>query len=249
MEFHPLQDEPGYLILETRYSGLEVRIDGKFIGYTPVDVVVLSTGLHQVTVSYPNPANWMDEDWLANVKIMSSDTLRVPVVFKKSYSINSNPYGATVWLEKNIIGETPIFFKLYENEVKQITLTKAGYQDTSFTIGTTKQLFFDISLRKRKNPLDQSLGVVGSDLKKSSKSKKYLYSAVGLTVVSGALALFFRKKGNAKYDLYLSTGNPEVTDKYFNEAKKFDRLSAVSFGVFQVSFIASFYLFLKRVNQ
>jgi hypothetical protein len=68
-------------------------------------------------------------------------------------------------------------------------------------------------------------------------------------VVSGVLAFYFKKRGNDAYDAYLSTGNPQEFNPAYSQAKRFDKLAAVSFGVFQVSFVASFYLFLKRANK
>lgn len=239
----------GHLILETKYVGLTVRINGKAVGRTPLEPYPLAPGLHKISVSHPEPANWFDQDWSANVKISPGDTLRVPVIFKKSYSINSNPFGATVLLGQDPIGETPIFFKLFEHDLKRVTLSKAGFSDTTFALGATAKRFFDIRLRPRTAALQVAPGAISSDFGRNPRSKVYLYSAAGLTLVSGALAIYFRNRGNEKFELYKSTGNPDLTDKLFSDTKKFDRLSAVSFGVFQISFAATFYLFLKETNR
>lgn len=241
--------EQGYLILETKHNGLAVRIDGKFMGFTPLPGFDLTPGTHKVTVSNPYRANWLDQDWFADVKLSPGDTLRVKPVFKKSYSINSTPFGASVFFQNQRIGETPIFFTLEENETGFLTLSKDGFVDTTFVIGQSEQRFFKIMLKPQKRPLDLSVLPSDFELDKRPRSKKYFYSTLGLSVVSGALALYFRSKGNSSFDRYLGTGDPELMNKYFNEAKKFDRFAAASFGVFQVSFILSFYLFLKQANR
>ncbi len=244
----PSQEKIGYLALVTKHSGLEVRVDGKFAGFTPT-VFKLPEGLHKVALRHPDRSNWFEEDWSADVRILTGDTLRVPVVFKISFSINSQPFGAAIFLDDEAIGETPLFFKLSENESKRITLKKEGFRDTTFAIGQSEPRFYNIFLEKSSHPVEIFPAATSTELKGGSESNLLLYSTLGLTVVSGALALYFRKKGNDSYDTYLSTGNPDLFNPAYSQAKKFDRLAAVSFGVFQVSFVASFYLFLKRANK
>lgn len=238
--------DAGYLLLQSDHKGLAVKIDGQLIGYTPLGILSLSAGSHEIYVSHPNRANWLDRDWLGKIDIVANDTLRVKVAFEKSYSVNSQPFGASVFLADRKIGETPLFFNLNENEIKKITITKEGFRDTTFSVGLTGQQFFNIALKPtRKNiamPQD-------SGLKKSSKNKVYFYSAIGLSVVSGVAAFYFRSKANDKYESYLQTGNPQRFNAFYNDAKKIDRYAAVSFGTFQVSFIFSFYLFLKEANR
>lgn len=241
--------EQGYLILETKHKGLAVRIDDKFMGFTPLPGFDLFPGTHQVTVSNPYRANWLDQDWFADVRLSPGDTLRVKPIFKKSYSINSTPFGASVFFKNQKIGETPIFFTLAENETGALTLSKDGFVDTTFVIGQSEQRFFKIVLKPQKRPLDLSVLPSEFEYDKRPRSKKYFYSTLALSVVSGTLALYFRNKGNSSFDHYLDTGDPELMNKYFNDARKFDRFAAISFGVFQVSFIFSFYLFLRQANR
>lgn len=241
--------DDGYLILQTRHKGLEIRVDQRLIGYTSDSVIVLSAGTHRVVVRHPNRSNWLDEDWFADIEVSEGDTLRLTVIFKKSYSINSKPYGASVFLEQEYIGETPIYVKLYEHEIKNVRLVKQGFEEKKIVIGNSDQQFFDVALQPDKAALDLSLQKVERDLRSHSKTKLYLYSTIGLAAVSGALALYFRNRANDRFERYRGTGNPELIDRFFNDAKKYDRYAAVSFGVFQVSFIVSFYLLLKQANR
>lgn len=242
-------DEDGYLMLETKHEGLEVKIDGRFIGITPLGYIALPPGLHKVRISPPLPGNWLDAGWLENVRVSPADTLRVPVVFETSYSIRSTPYAAKVLLDTDEIGQTPIFFKLFENERKYVTLLKHGFADTTFAVGLAEKRFFDIKLKRRVEDIEISRAAINDKLRNSSQSKLRLYAAGGLALVSGALALYFRGKGNGRYDRYRSTGEPGAADRFFADAKRYDRFAAAAFGVFQVSFVASFYFFLKDANR
>lgn len=237
--------DTGYLLLQSDHKGLVVKIDGELIGYTPVEVISLSAGAHEIHVSHPNRANWLDRDWLKEIDIIAGDTLRVKVAFERSYSIHSQPFGAAVFLADRKIGETPLFFNLNEGEIKEVTLTKEGFRDTTFSVGLTDEQFFDIALK----PVTQSVAVPLDKKNKQSNSKLYLYSAIGLSVVSGVTALYFRSRANDKYESYLQTGNPARFNAFYDDARKFDRYAAISFGTFQISFIVSFYLFLKEANR
>ncbi len=244
---HPVRDE-GYLSLQTKHKGLEVQVDGQFVGYTSDEVITLTEGTHKVTVRHPDRSNWLDEDWFANVRIQPGDTLRVPVVFKKSYSINSRPYGASVYLEDEYIGETPIYFQLLENEVGKVRISKSGFKKKVLTVGDSEQQFFDVTLKRKPTAVDTTVTKKGDDLQ-DSNFKVYLYSAIGLAAVSGGLALYFRNEANNKFDQYQNTGDPELFETFFDDAERYDRYAAISFGVFQASFIASFYLLLKEANR
>jgi hypothetical protein len=239
-------DPKGWLMLIASHAGLVVKIDNQFVGLTP-DVFELTPGLHKVVVEHPDRINWFEENWVADVQILANDTLRAPVIFKYSYSIHSQPFGATVLKGTELVGETPIFFKLPENEIAEITLSKPGYRDTTLTLGLTPQRFFDVELAAAKIPLHLALGSVNAD--KRPRSRVILYSAAALTLAAGGLAFYFRSRGDDKYESYLRTGDPEFIEKYYNDAKHFDRLAAVSFGIFQISFVASFYLLLKEANR
>lgn len=239
----------GYLVLETHHKGLAVKIDEHFVGLTPLTAIRLTAGLHKVVVENPYRSNWLDQPWFADVNIPPSDTLAVQVNFKKSISINSKPFAATVFVGKTELGETPIFFLLQEGEADTVTLTKSGYVDTSFVVGKTDQRFFNITLTPSSKPLDVEAFKSNLAMERRPKSNTLLYTAFGLSVVSGALALYFRNQGNSNYDRYLNTGDPALMNRYLDKANKFDNLAVASFGVFQVSFIFAFYKLVKRANQ
>jgi len=244
------EDSRGYLQVNTGHRGLEVTIDGQFKGLTPTDILVLTAGSHRVVVSHPSPKNWLDQNWSKEVQIAPDDTVIVEVTFEKSYSINSEPYGAEVFMDGNKMGETPLFIQLPEQESKQLRFAYEGYQDTTVTLGVDETRFLNVEL----TPVVAEPDVLVSDTvieqqQSQSKKKLLLYSAIGLSAVSGALALYFREKGNDHYDQYLTTGDPGRFNAFYDDAKRFDRFATASFITFQVGFVASFYLFLSITNR
>lgn len=243
------KDTAGYLAIETDHRGLEVTVDGRFKGLTPTGILELPAGTHRIVVRHPSRSNWLDQDWMKEVQIAPGDTVVVDVVFKRSYSINSEPFGAEVFLDGEKVGETPLFIKLREGETTHVTLSHEGYQDTTVTLGGNRTRFLALELTPVTKEADLYLPDEIVQEQEHSTSKVLLYSAMGLSVVSGALALYFRDRGNDSYDRYLSTGDPAQFNQFYDDAKRYDRYAAASFVTFQVGFVASFYLFLRIANR
>lgn len=241
------QEDYGFLILSATHAGLVVRIDGEFVGRTPLGVKPLPAGRHEVQVTHPDRDSWLERDWVEEIEILPDDTLRLAVRFTRSYSINSQPYGATVLLDGMEAGETPLHFTLPEETTREVRLTLAGYQDTTFTIGSEARQFYEITLR-RDLEYDMESKVEGMRLEKRAKFKKRALVALGVAVASGAAAFYFRNKADNSFDRYLETGDPQIFNRHFDDAEKFDKFAAVSFGTFQISFIVSFYYFLRQAN-
>jgi len=242
-----LPEEKGYVLIHTRHSGLQVFIDGRVAGLTPLRIQSLGKGKHQIKVNPPDELNWLSNAWVKNVDVTAGDTTDIQVLFQRSYTIHSDPFGAAVFMDNLKIGETPFYLKLFENEWKNITLIKDGYRDTSIAVGLSDQEIFQVELQQRDKKKDELIRI--QSMRKARKTRRVIYSGFALALLSGGLALYFRGKANDRFDRYKSTGNPRVFNKSLNDAKKFDKFAAVSFGVFQVSFVFSFVMFLKHNNN
>ena len=95
---HSGTEEWGYLKIMTPSHGLAVKIDGNLIGFSPLEILTLEPGLHKVQVGHSDQANWLNLDWIGEVNIAVGDTSTIEVLFKRNYSINSQPFGAAVLL-------------------------------------------------------------------------------------------------------------------------------------------------------
>ena len=242
------EGKKGYLLLLTRHQGLPVLVDGREVGRISRQPIPLDPGTHKVVVQHPRRTNWLDENWSAHVRIDPGDTLKVQLLFKNSYAINSQPYDADVYLDGEFAGKTPLYFRLFENEVKYATVRKVGYEPVAFSVGDTSRRFFDLALVPlRPDTVTTPRGKRAEADK--AESNTLLYAALTTMVVSGGLALYFRNEANRRFDRYQSTGDPEAIERLFAETQKYDRMAAAAFIVFQASVIASLYLGIKRVNR
>lgn len=238
------QTEPaqGFVSIHATRPGLAIIIDDAFVGFTPLEDYPLATGPHTVLVRHPTRANWLDPDWTQEVVVSSNDTVRLDVVLKVSYSITSVPYGAEILSNGQVLGQTPFSMRLDVDELRDIRVHMEGYEEVALNLGSSTQRFFRLALEPESAQIDPRAYQVPV----RSRSNTLLYTTSALALASGAVALYFRNRGDSAYEDYRSTGEPALFNKHYDRAKTFDKYAAVSFGVFQISFVTSFYLYLKK---
>jgi hypothetical protein len=241
----PAQNGYGILVLQTGYNGLEVRIDGTLVGKTPVSPFALPAGDHRLLVSHPDRGSWMARDWVRDISIAEDDTLSQDVVFTLYYAIRSEPFGAKVMVEDRAAGETPLYYSLLEDKIEQVTLTKPGFHDTTFTVGGNGRKTFDIRLRQSSDSIKTGVQLTTEKIEKTTNKTPALYIGGALMLVSGAAAFYFKQQANDSYDQYLQTGNPDDLSGYYNDANSYDRLFRVSFAGFNASLVFTVYTLLK----
>ena len=88
-----------------------------------------------------------------------------------------------------------------------------------------------------------------SSLKPQPKSKRLtqylMISSIGATILSGLTSVHYHDKANYYYHQYLKSGNPQQMDNYFDKSQHYDRLAGISYGAFQINFLAAVYFFIK----
>lgn len=241
-------NEVGYVKINAKHKGLEVKLNGNTIGYTPLDIQIIPAGIHTISVAHFDKSNWLGKSWVEEVTVATGDTIFLQVNFKKSISVNSSPYGAEVFIENQFMGKTPFFVEIDEGEKQTITLKKQSYQDTTFSVNDTDFEKIHVQLNKATKSPNMALNGGLEAAKRKSSKNKFLWT-LGASALSGALTLYFRTKADDKYNRYRKTGNPESFNNLYDDAKTLDKYAAVSYGTFQVSFVFSFYFFFAYKNH
>ena len=128
--------EPAWAVVTftSQPSGAEVLVDGESVGSTPVNAELLQ-GERDVTLKLAGHKAWQEEfSVIAGQDMVASEVLLVPadgLVF-----IRSNPSDASVTINGQFMGQTPLEVSLPPQQVHDITLFKAGYNETSSAIRT-----------------------------------------------------------------------------------------------------------------
>ncbi|HEX9972468.1 MAG TPA: PEGA domain-containing protein [bacterium] len=237
----------GYVKIETDSAGIEILIDAKLVGMTPLPVIALQPGNHQVAALHPQRYLWGNLDWLQNVQTLPGDTVIVRPTFKILFSIQSQPFGAEVYLNNVLQGTTPLTIAIESKDSSSVILKKEGYNDQFLDLNQFQTNHLQVPL-VRNNQLFDFKQVEKNEHKKQSRYRKLTYGMWGLSVLTGLATVYFKDQADEKYQHYLVAGSLRDMNKLFNDAKRFDQYSNISLGAVQGCFVLSFYFLIKSVN-
>ena len=133
--------------IRTEPEGAQVSIDGDFVGISPFSTDVLQ-GRREIKVSL---AGFVEETRLVNTSL--GEIPRLPTIQLSRnpgmLSIGSVPVGASVLVDNQFRGTTPITFGVTPNQAHAILLSHPGYEavtrNVSLEAGTRETLTFDMS--------------------------------------------------------------------------------------------------------
>jgi PEGA domain len=237
----------GYAKIETDSIGIEILIDGKLIGMTPLPAIALQPGNHQVAALHPQRFLWGNLDWLQNVQTLPGDTVIVRPTFKILFSIQSQPFGAEVYLNSVLQGTTPLTIAIESKDSSSVILKKEGYNDQFLDLNQYQANHLQIPLIKNNQSFDFKQ-VEENEQKRQSHYRKLTYGMWGLSVLTGLATVYFKDQADEKYQQYLVAGSLKNMNKLYNDAKRFDQYSNISLGAVQGCFVLSFYFLIKSVN-
>lgn len=237
----------GYAKIEMDSIGIEILIDGKLIGMTPLPLIELPTGAHQIAALHPQRFLWGNLDWVQTIQISIADTLIVKPTFRILCSIHSEPFGAEVFLNNELQGTTPLTIALDTQTSYSLLLKKEGYADYYLDGSPIQSNHLQVKLSKD----DQFFDVKAEQQqqqKTQSRYRKLTYGLWGLSILTGLATVYFKDKADEKYQQYLVAGSLRDMNRFFNDTKRFDQYSNISLGAVQGCFVLSFYFLIKSVN-
>lgn len=237
----------GYIKIETDSSGIEILIDGKLVGMTPLPPVAVQPGEHQVAALHPQRYQWGNLDWLQLIQISFGDTVILRPTFKILFSIQSQPFGAEVYLNDDLQGTTPLTFACESKNSCAVILKKEGYKDQVIDLSQVQTDHLQVSLVKNSNLVDLYQAEKETGLKQN-RYRKITYGLWGLSILTGLATVYFKDQADEKYRQYLVSGSLQEMNKLFNDANRYDRYSTISLGAVQGCFVLSFYFLIKSVN-
>jgi len=241
--------QQGYLHIDCQHPGLNVKLNESTIGFTPIATLPLIAGTYRLSVTHPDKVDWKNEDWTEQILIVAEDTTIVRPQFQQQIILRSTPFDATVFLNNDFLGYTPLYFNFPLTDDKMIFITKEGYESISISASEIKSSTVDVSL-KQINPLKKALQSSNKQQEKRlSKNAKISYGLMALSIGAGITSVYFKDQANKHYDRYLTAQNINDMNRYYNTCKKNDRYSSISLGLFEVTFVLSFYTLFKTIGD
>ena len=123
--------QPGWaeLRLATEPAGAEVRIDGAPVGLTPLQIEVMQ-GLRSFEFSLPAHQTLTLQREVIAGTALQLDTVRLQPADGR-LQVQSQPSGASVSVDGEFHGTTPVAVTLASGETHRLRLSKAGYQSVA----------------------------------------------------------------------------------------------------------------------
>lgn len=236
----------GILNVTSTTCSINVYLNSKYIGVTPIRSLRVPAGLHQLSTSDASSAVWRNSLPARTFQIAVGESLQIEPIPDSQYYINSQPFDAQVIYNGQYIGRTPLFFTFSDTNNGLLILRKQGYLDYVIRPGKNAIRFFDIKLVENKQPEEDKIQISGYLQNRQKRKKLLAWSMVGVTIVSGLTSIYFHREADRRYERYLAIGHPDDMNRLYDQTQHYDNLAAASYGVFQISFITALYLLLFK---
>ena len=237
------QDDPAFLTITAAKDSLEILLDGQFIGKTPLRDHSVLPGPHQVVVRSPFWPAWNAQDFKETLFVTAGQHLTLHAQFRKSITLNSIPYGASVFSRGRFLGITPLRLELPDS-LRLLTVEKDGYLDQIIDMATLDGFAHQMVMIPKQDWLHALQKMERDRAQKISNNRRWLWTWLAFTAGSGLAAIHFRSIGNEAYEDYLATPVPERMDDSFARSQRYDRYASISYALFELGFVLSGYFFL-----
>ncbi len=239
-------ESPGYLKVATDSIGIEIRLNDKLLGHTPLPIICLPSGKYEIVARHPNPYIWGNFDWQDSILIVPLDTITIRPLFKKLFTVRTTPYDASVFLNNDSLGSTPFAFPINSHKNYQLLLKKNGYQDYTIDLNQVSSNFLTVDLVK--NPSQLKLNELAQQRRSKHRYRALTYSFWGLSILTGLSTVYLKDQADAKYQQYLEAGSLKKMNQYYKDSKKYDRYTYISLAALQGCFVLSSYFLIKSLD-
>ncbi len=127
---YQLRKLPGLLkVTSPPVNSAEVWIDGNRVGSTPLDMLEVEAGAHDLRVT---AERYLPYQQAIDIQGMGAQQ-SIEVLLKPGWGsllVNSDPDGADVWMDGELVGQTPLQFEPMQGQ-HQIELQKTGWKAAS----------------------------------------------------------------------------------------------------------------------
>ncbi len=235
----------GYLKILCEREDVEILLDGKTIGKTPLPVLEVEAGKHNIAALNPARFLWGQFDWQEEIHISPAETLVVQPKFAEVIAFRSHPDGAKVYLNDQFIGETPIYIIKKLTPGTTFILRKKYYFPETVTFDGKYPAFFNIQLSRNVAEFRKYQQLLRSQKTRQTRYRKATFALWTISLLSGMSSIYFKQEANQNYRDYLKTSSLKKMNQYFDDTIKYDNLSNVALGIFQGSLLFSFFTLYK----
>jgi|GEM_PF-2726626 len=232
------------LEVEAEISGLNIFLDEKKIGQTPLKDFAISPGEHEIIVTSPFWPAWDKPNYQITFTAVAGEKCRFFARFVERILVNSIPHGAQVYLDDKLIGETPTTCLKDTSRVQVLVLKKEGFEPFKARLTDVAKQALVIRLHEDPEWAQAEEKAKSEKEKQLKRRKRMMAASLGIAAASGLATIHFRSQGNEEYSRYLSTAVPKQMEAHFDQAQEYDRIASITYALFEAGFILTGYYFL-----
>ena len=225
----------GFLSVRTTEGNLVALVDSKSLLVLPVDSARLSNGYHRVKIQ--NAGQWNASVLDTTILIATDNLSLLTVPEKHTYTILSEPSGASITLHDKALGVTPMSLTTDHPLSLPLALSLSHFEtrtiDPPFQSVTRAMLFPDGTAESNR-VFDGSHSI--------RNYSGWIYGTITTGILSGTISVLAKTRADKYNDNYLSTGNLMQRDN----SKTLDFVAASSLLITEVSFGVLSYLLLTQ---
>ena len=220
-----------YVFLESNMAEAFVFADSVYMGKASQGEYQIDWAASELRVVPPQLDSWAISSLKEDISNFKGDSLYLNLNFPYYYNVESIPYDARVFVEKQqeriLLGSTPLLYKSNDPLRGMLLITKEGYEPQRLSPGE------DIWNNHRLEMVPNS---VGEELAETfwypeTRSNKWIdYVAGGVALASGILSIHYKTKANRRYNVYEENGDPALRSGF----ERYDRYAAYALGTMQV---------------
>ena len=207
-----------------------VFADSVYVGRASQVTFNIPGGTKEITLVPPDIDSWSMAPVSEAFLPLGQDTVRLSINFPFHYKIESVPYDGSIYIEqpeeRKLLGSTPLLYTSEEPLKGMLLLTHDGYESVRLTPGEDVWNLHVVEFTKQQ---DEELISTRYWTPEKSTNRWIDYTAAGVALVGGILAIHYKTKANRRFDNYRISGDPALRDGF----QQYDRYSAYSLGAMQ----------------
>ena len=225
----------GYLSIRTTEKDLLALVDSNIVLVLPVDSTRLTVGSHAVRIQ--NAAQWNALLLDTTVVIAADNVTLLTVPERHTYTILSEPSGASVTVHDKTLGVTPLSVTTDRPLSLPLALSLSHFETLMIGLPlqpVTRAKLFPDGTSESNRVFDRSHSI--------RNYSGWIYGSITTGILSGTISVLAKTRADKYSDNYLSTGTLSQRDK----SKTLDLVAASALLITEVSFGVLSYLLLTQ---
>lgn len=217
--------------VETNDPAAHVFADSTWLGTAVRSPFSIGARVRKVRVVPSAIGTWGVPSLSFDLHAMPGDTLDLEARFPYVYRLESTPR-AEVLLDgssgRTLLGDTPLLYRAEEHPAGVFLVEREGYVPAVIQPGNDLWNLHSVKLEPAGA---DGAGREGIVVEEAHGRRRWIdYTAVGVAIVAGVVAVHYKLKADRLYDEYTDTGDPTLRPPI----DRYDRYSAAALGTMQV---------------